>query len=189
MAEILDCLHDALQSGRCVYIHCRAGIGRTGTVVGCFLVERGLAGEAALDELNRLWQQNERSHSWPSVPETPDQTKYVVNWKPRGIFDDLGGLTTPTILSSGAAPEDEPDDVPSPGGTETPWAHLMSDAPPATRARPSRPSIPPAPRAPGAMRSHRKGDSAPREIPSAPPGPLSDGAGSSRARGSTSRES
>ena len=51
MAEILDCIHDALQSGRCVYVHCRAGIGRTGTVVGCLLVERGLEGEAALDRI------------------------------------------------------------------------------------------------------------------------------------------
>ena len=34
MMEILDCLHEALGSGRAVYVHCRAGIGRTGTVVG-----------------------------------------------------------------------------------------------------------------------------------------------------------
>ena len=39
MREILDCLDDALRSGRKVYVHCRAGIGRTGTVVGCLLVE------------------------------------------------------------------------------------------------------------------------------------------------------
>jgi predicted protein tyrosine phosphatase len=44
MVEILDCIQDAVESGRCVYIHCRAGIGRTGTVVGCLLVERGLPG-------------------------------------------------------------------------------------------------------------------------------------------------
>ena len=86
MAEILDCIHDALQSGRCVYIHCRAGIGRTGTVVGCLLVERGLEGEAALDELNRLWQHSERSQSWASVPETDDQVGYVRKWKARAVF-------------------------------------------------------------------------------------------------------
>ena len=45
MIEILDCLHDALQSGRAAYVHCRAGIGRTGMVIGCLLVERGLTGE------------------------------------------------------------------------------------------------------------------------------------------------
>jgi ADP-ribosyl-[dinitrogen reductase] hydrolase len=86
MAEILDCIHDALQSGRCVYIHCRAGIGRTGTVVGCLLVERGFEGEDALDELNRLWQHCERSQSWASVPETDDQIAYVRKWKARAVF-------------------------------------------------------------------------------------------------------
>ena len=86
MAEILDCIHDALQSGRCVYIHCRAGIGRTGTVVGCLLVERGFQGEDALDELNRLWQHCERSQSWASIPETDDQVGYVRKWKARAVF-------------------------------------------------------------------------------------------------------
>ncbi|MGH8299186.1 MAG: ADP-ribosylglycohydrolase family protein [Steroidobacteraceae bacterium] len=83
MMEILDCLHDALGSGRHVYVHCRAGIGRTGMVVGCLFVERGLTGERALDELATLWQQSERSKVWPSVPETAAQTDYVRNWIPR----------------------------------------------------------------------------------------------------------
>jgi ADP-ribosyl-[dinitrogen reductase] hydrolase len=86
MLEILDCLHDALRSGRCVYVHCRAGIGRTGTVIGCLLTERGLTGEEALDELNALWQQCERSQSWMSVPETDEQTNYVRQWKARPQF-------------------------------------------------------------------------------------------------------
>jgi ADP-ribosyl-[dinitrogen reductase] hydrolase len=64
-------------------VHCRAGIGRTGTVVGCWLVEQGLAGEDALDELNRLWQQCERSQVWISIPETEAQVEYVRRWAPR----------------------------------------------------------------------------------------------------------
>jgi ADP-ribosyl-[dinitrogen reductase] hydrolase len=118
MAEILDCLHDTLLSGRCVYVHCRAGIGRTGTVIGCFLVERGFAGDAALDELNRLWQRCERSQSWSSVPETDQQVDFVRQWKPRGVRNDRGPLAT----STGAA-EDER--IPDQAGT--PWAHLMTD--------------------------------------------------------------
>src|SRR6202020_2062599 len=35
MIEILDCIQDAVESGRCVYVPCRAGIGRTGMVIGC----------------------------------------------------------------------------------------------------------------------------------------------------------
>ncbi len=83
MMEILDCLHDALRAGTPVYVHCRAGIGRTGMVVGCLLVERGLTGEQALDQLAALWRQSERSQVWPSVPETAAQTDYVRCWVPR----------------------------------------------------------------------------------------------------------
>ncbi len=85
MMEILDCLHDALRYGRRAYVHCRAGIGRTGMVVGCLLVERGLTGEQALDELATLWQRCERSRLWPSVPETEAQTDYVRRWIAREL--------------------------------------------------------------------------------------------------------
>jgi ADP-ribosyl-[dinitrogen reductase] hydrolase len=83
MREILDCMDDALRSGRKVYVHCRAGIGRTGTVVGCMLVERGFSGDTALDELNRTWQQSLRSRSWDWIPETGAQATYVRNWLPQ----------------------------------------------------------------------------------------------------------
>lgn len=83
MGEILECLQRALHAGRVVYLHCRAGIGRTGMVAGCLLAEQGLAGEAALSELNRLWRQSARSSVWPSVPETPGQVAYVRGWTPR----------------------------------------------------------------------------------------------------------
>ncbi len=124
MAEILDCLHDTLLSGRCVYVHCRAGIGRTGTVIGCFLVERGLAGDAALDELNRLWQQCERAQSWGSVPETDDQVKFVRGWKARAVFTDRSQRAEPTLTI---------DDEDPPVRVQTaPWAHLLIDPPDAT---------------------------------------------------------
>jgi ADP-ribosyl-[dinitrogen reductase] hydrolase len=85
MMEILDCLHDALRVGRRAYVHCRAGIGRTATVVGCLFVERGLTGEQALEELAARWRQCERSASWPSVPETEAQADYVRRWRSRGL--------------------------------------------------------------------------------------------------------
>ena len=99
MMEILDCLHDALRSGRPAYVHCRAGIGRTGMVVGCLLVERGLTGEEALDELARVWQQSERSKIWPMVPETEAQADYVRRWAPRKLF---------SLGASAAAPLEAP---------------------------------------------------------------------------------
>src|ERR1700730_2186325 len=84
MAELLDCLREALRSGRVVYLHCRAGIGRTGTVAGGLLVESGLPGDAAVGELTGLWQQSGRAALCPQVPETPEQTEYVRGWVRRG---------------------------------------------------------------------------------------------------------
>jgi protein-tyrosine phosphatase len=47
----LDALDAALARGETIYIHCRAGVGRTGTVVGAYLVRHGLAGADALDRI------------------------------------------------------------------------------------------------------------------------------------------
>jgi ADP-ribosylglycohydrolase len=82
MAAILEGLREAMREGRVVYLHCRAGIGRTGMVAGCLLVEEGFRGDEALSELNRLWRQSARSAQWPSVPETLDQVEYVRRWTP-----------------------------------------------------------------------------------------------------------
>jgi ADP-ribosyl-[dinitrogen reductase] hydrolase len=90
MAEILDCLRAALHEGRTVYLHCRAGIGRTGMAIGCLLAETGHGGEVALEELNRLWQQSARSRQWVSIPETDAQSDYVRTWsRTAEAFDPL----------------------------------------------------------------------------------------------------
>ena len=38
MTEILDAIDATVESGKVVYLHCMAGLGRTGVVVGCYLV-------------------------------------------------------------------------------------------------------------------------------------------------------
>ena len=80
MRDILDDLDRALADGHVVYVHCRAGIGRTNTVTGCWLRRQGLPGGTALKRLNRLWKANARSASWPRVPEF-HQEQFVLAWQ------------------------------------------------------------------------------------------------------------
>lgn len=80
MRAIQATLIHALRQGQGVYLHCRAGIGRTGITVGCHLVEQGERGDAALETLNHLWQQNARSRRWPRIPETPEQEDFILHW-------------------------------------------------------------------------------------------------------------
>lgn len=72
MAAILDALDAALMAGRVVYVHCRGGVGRTGTVVGCFLVRHGHRGEEALRLVDALLG--------PGSPETDEQRRLVQRW-------------------------------------------------------------------------------------------------------------
>ncbi|MBS0614560.1 MAG: ADP-ribosylglycohydrolase family protein, partial [Proteobacteria bacterium] len=79
MRGILDDLERAIGEGHVVYVHCHAGIGRTNTVTGCWLRRQGLTGPLAMRRLNRLWQANARSQTWPRVPEF-HQEQFVLAW-------------------------------------------------------------------------------------------------------------
>ena len=47
VATILDAIDVALAQGRTVDVRCWGRIGRTGAVVGCWLVRHGLTGDGA----------------------------------------------------------------------------------------------------------------------------------------------
>lgn len=78
--SILDAIDGHLDAGRVVYLHCWGGIGRTGTIVGCWLARHHGVGQAALDRLKELWQDNPKS-LYTSSPETPHQRRYVREWR------------------------------------------------------------------------------------------------------------
>jgi hypothetical protein len=77
---LLEAIRAALERGRGVYVHCRAGIGRTGLIVGCFLAEQENNGKTALKTLNRLYRESERAATWPQVPQTAEQADYIRHW-------------------------------------------------------------------------------------------------------------
>ncbi len=71
MRSILDVVRMARASGDTVYVHCQGGIGRTGTVIACMLVEEGEDPEAVLDRLAER-----------GAPETERQRRFVREWRP-----------------------------------------------------------------------------------------------------------
>jgi len=78
MVRILDTVDAALAEGRMVYLHCFAGVGRTATAVGCYLVRHGLEGQAALREVYRL--RYGRRVLWKRPGPNLPQQAMVRNW-------------------------------------------------------------------------------------------------------------
>lgn len=81
MRRVLDAIDAACAGGEVVYLHCRAGIGRTGTVAGCLLVEHGFAGEEALDLVQRKFRAMGKSALVRHSPETGEQRAFVMRWQ------------------------------------------------------------------------------------------------------------
>ena len=78
MREILTTIRTSIERGDPVYVHCWGGIGRTGTVVGCWLVETRRADEDAIAVIAAL-REKTRSRNTPS-PESIEQVSFVRSW-------------------------------------------------------------------------------------------------------------
>ena len=88
MERILDAIGEAHGAGRGVYVHCWGGIGRTGTVAACYLIEQGYSSDEALDLVQSLYQKYRRpSSAYPRSPETDVQHKFVRRWTRRAATD------------------------------------------------------------------------------------------------------
>lgn len=78
LSAVLDEIDAALAQGQVVYVHCYGGIGRTGTVVGCWLVRHGHTGEQALATIAE--RRRNTPDGWRRSPETEAQTRMVLTW-------------------------------------------------------------------------------------------------------------
>ena len=80
--KILDAIDDDIEAGKTVYVHCFGGIGRTGTIVGCWLARHLdiAAPGSALERLQKLWVQSSKS-AYARSPETSAQADYVRDWE------------------------------------------------------------------------------------------------------------
>lgn len=83
MRRILDLIDRVEARGGIPYVHCWGGIGRTGTVVGCYLIRRGMAPDAALKQVGSLFATMSADKIWrhpEGSPQHDDQRDFVLNW-------------------------------------------------------------------------------------------------------------
>ena len=80
MLTILNTIDEAIQNGRGVYAHCWGGVGRTGIVVGCYLIRHGLTPLQALERVDTLFKTRPQNY-YTTSPETLEQFEFVRSWR------------------------------------------------------------------------------------------------------------
>jgi ADP-ribosyl-[dinitrogen reductase] hydrolase len=83
MNEILNAMDAAVKASNSIYVHYRGGIGRAGTVAGCYLVRHGMSPSDALAEVQKLFETfaPERVAKHPEgSPQHAVQRKLVHDW-------------------------------------------------------------------------------------------------------------
>ena len=79
MTRILDDIDEEIDGGATVYVHCWGGVGRTGTVVGCWLKRHGLDDG---DPIRRIAELRRAASAAPAPsPQTSAQRAMVRAWK------------------------------------------------------------------------------------------------------------
>ena len=83
MRSILEALAVSLDTPDVVYLHCRGGIGRTGTVAGCLLVDNGWTADDALALIDRKWRVMAKASPALRSPENAVQREMIERWSGR----------------------------------------------------------------------------------------------------------
>ena len=79
MNQILTQIFSEIEAGKKVYVHCWGGVGRTGTVIGCFLLEQKMATpENVIETIAYL--KRTTSIADRRSPETDEQLDFILNW-------------------------------------------------------------------------------------------------------------
>ena len=80
---ILDVIDRSIADENPVFVHCWAGRGRTGVVVGCYLKRHGMADDG--DVIQKLADlRKDVSNGKETSPQTKEQVRMVTTWK-RGV--------------------------------------------------------------------------------------------------------
>ncbi len=79
MAGILDLIDESIDSARPVYVHCRVGIGRTGTVIGAWLVRHGHPADYTLLETIRQMRMHTDT-AFMESPQSREQRNLIFSW-------------------------------------------------------------------------------------------------------------
>jgi hypothetical protein len=89
MTLILDTVDKSLAAGRPIYVHCWGGVGRTGTVVGCWLLRHGFAEPVNVLEVLMGIRRQDRERGQHTSPETAAQQRFVREWPAWEIEGEL----------------------------------------------------------------------------------------------------
>lgn len=82
MRETLELIEGSLAAGQTVYFHCWGGVGRTGTVLGCLLIEPGTPHDDVFHVIAQMRAGTARAIR--QAPETEEQREFVLNWPAPG---------------------------------------------------------------------------------------------------------
>ena len=79
MGRILDKIDESILANMPVYMHCLGGLGRTGTVVGCYLARHGYSTGRGVIKMIRDLRRKTLTH-YLNSPETNQQIDQVESW-------------------------------------------------------------------------------------------------------------